>query len=238
MPKCARQAPFALGELGCAEERTVGAMSNLLRDPERAVRRAAAKALSQGGEAVAPVAAKLIAALRDPDELVRYHCVAALDKAGPRCGALLPAITLALAHCLLDSSPRVQGRAVQAHANLAPRVPQPQSASAADEPLRMEPNPPVLDTLRERMTRGAPAERISACLASFSLGAGQAEVTPVLLEALADPAPETRLAAVSALGHIACRGDAVLDALEERRQDPDQAVRDAVRDTLKRLRTS
>ena len=184
--------------------------ASALRDPDAAVRRAAAQALGRGHDrSVAPA---LFAALADPREAVRWAAAQALD----RIGAAAEDVPR-LEATLRSDDPYVRSFAAftlgRLGAAAAPAVP------ALIEAYRQE----------EKEGRGA------AVMALGALGESAAAAVPALVEGLANPVNHRRWSAARSLGRIGGPARAAVPALVGALRDPNEHVRVHVAQALGRL---
>lgn len=214
----------------------VAALVRLLeRDPDRAVRAAAARALGCGGTSAGPgPSASLLEALRDESEVVRWAAARALARLRPQRELAQPALEAALA----SPDPFVCSYAAFELGRFGPRARsalpallealgrQPRAEWLARSLARLDPSgeravPPLVDLLGERET----SRRVNAALALGCLGGAAGAALPDLLTALRDPDPALRAEAARALGRVGRAEPAVLDALAEALQDKEVSVR-------------
>jgi hypothetical protein len=188
----------------------------------------------------------LIRALGDPDKRVRVRAVAKLSELGPRAQSAAPA----LVGCLKDEDPAIRREAITAllaikavdEATLAHLDSLQRSGKSRHDVARARRAlnflrlsgglPPALGKQVAALGSVDRKLRIEAANSIRSRAA-----LPALIEALKDPEPEVRLQVVAALESIAAydHPQAVLALKQTSNSDRDRKVRQAAKDTLRRL---
>ena len=218
-----------------------------LDDQDARVRAAAAKGLARVelGQHLAPEAQqrlgrRLAAAMTDASPDVRMYAVMALGRLGPSAAPHVPAaLTL-----LDDESTLVRGTAANALGEIGtdalPAIAAaladagPQRAASLLWSLRVI-GKPALPVLRAALRHDAPSVRVQAALKLWELDE-PVEASLVVLAAVLDgsDAAARRLAA-RGFARMGTAGAEARPALLRHRDDPDEAVRDAVRSALARI---
>jgi len=136
-PEVRRRAAEALRWKGRAEPEVLNALVGRLRDAHRRVRRAAARALGEMGEAavVPEVLRALLERLRDEDSAVRRAAVHTLGKMGPP--AATPEVLRAMVRSLAED-PDLPGDVAGALREMGPSAAAPEVVEALAERLRRE----------------------------------------------------------------------------------------------------
>ena len=193
---------------GCASERDK--LVEALESSDVESRRAAARALSQEGEADERVIDALTKAVEDADAEVRRLSIDALGNFGPSAKESLPALTRALR----DSEPAVGLRAAMAIQKIEPGDSESQRALIA------------------AMRRGD--GRILREVGAMEEKAAWAVPTVTML--LSHEAPQMRAVAAQTLGKIGPPARTAEAALRRATKDASAAVQEAARAALDRLR--
>jgi HEAT repeat protein len=200
-PQCSvRQAAcVVLGWAGSDAWAAVPALTEALRDPKSNMRRLAAETLGKIGLGARSATGALAEALRDSAESVRSAAARALGRVGPDTQAEVAALVIALN----DSSRWVRREVAKALGSMG---------EAAGPALTA-----ALRDCRESVRFGA----------AFALGQWWrlAESPAALIEALRDPKPHLRIAAVRNLSGFAFRDPAAFSALRDALRDKNVCVR-------------
>ncbi len=204
----------------------VGELVKQLKDGDNEARRAAAKALAEGGAASKDAVPALRDALKDHDMFVRRFSAQALGAIGPAAGSAVPALTAALD----DPRKEVQESAAHALGKLGPS------------------GVGTLIVLVRDDNRDAPTRRQAIDVLS-NLGAAGRPVVPALTELLKEKpakskkkaAPDdVRVAAATALGSLAAPGDkeavAALEALTGKTSKAPRELKQAANQALRKIR--
>ncbi len=224
-----------------------------LRDPQAAVRAAAAEALAVAGPEAKSAAADLVTLLRDSDPAVRRAAVRALGRIEPA-GAAAVADTLA-ALLTQDKDRELRGEIVSSLGLLQEKTPA--VLQALHQLLQQEDGELRLRALRvlgsfKTAARGSAAEVLRLARSDPLKSVRQEAVhtfaalhgpeliqhLPELLSLLKDPEYEVRLAVVEEVGALgpALQNHAeALRSLRQRLSDPHLKVREAAAAALKRL---
>lgn len=189
-------------------------LCQLLKHEETTVRREATTVLGGFGPLAASAVAPLAEVLQDPEAAVRVAACQALGKLGPLAHESFGALLAALG----DGRDEVHQAALRALAELGP-------ATRADVPvLQAALRDPKLVIRRYAVTT----------LARLDLE--PATATPIFLEALRDESADIRAIAAGMLEqHDPKLRTAVLAALVNALEDPDQSVRQTARQSVRRL---
>jgi len=221
----------ALARIGPKAQGTLGALKELMKDPNPHVRRTAGTALAGLREVGAP---ELLKALEDPDQRVREAAALGLSEARSRGDA----VAHALVERLQDPDRSVREAATLAlwrmGDGVAPRLRKVleggnvEACAAAARALAAL-GEPEADALLEALRTGAPAARRAAALALASrLGQQRSpELTGALLGALSAADAGVREAAARALGRLQVEESEAANALLGALKDPSAAVRAA-----------
>jgi HEAT repeat protein len=203
-----------------------------LKDGDAEGRRAAAKALGEGGAESKAAVPALVEALKDRDLFVRRFSAQALGEIGPEAQAAVPALKAAMG----DSRKEVQSAAAVALGKVGPSGVEALTALAKDEGKDV-------------------AVRHQAIGALAQAGPAARSAVPVLTDLLKDPAAKTkvknnkkkmpaddlRVDAAEALGSIATASDKeaveALTALTDKMQK-NRALKMAANTALRKIRTN
>ena len=209
-----------------AQGADVGALVNQLKSDEASERRAAAKALEEGGAESKAAVPALINALKDRDTFVRRFSAQALGAIGPDARHAVPALTMVLN----DSHKEVQEAAARSLGKLGP---------AGVETLIVI----ARDDSREAALRRQAIDSLS------SLGHAGRSAVPTLTELIKEPggkgkkkaSPEdVRVAAATALGSLATSSDKeaikALESLTEKKSKAPRDLRQSANQALRKIR--
>jgi len=191
----------ALGQLGAADDQTLRALQEALKDKYARVRLSAAEALGRLG-ATEEAFLALQEALKDEDALVRANAALALWFLGATDEETIQALREAL---------KDENTLVRMNAAFALR-----SLGAAD--------PETIQALQEDLKDEDTEVRANAALALWFLGATDKETIQALREALKDEDAQVRLSAADALGSLGATEEAI-QTLREALKDEDAQVR-------------
>lgn len=190
----------------------VPALTSCLKDSDRFVRRAAARALERLGEHAGPAVPNLIMSLRDREEEVRAAVATALGQLGPAASEALPALLQAS----LDNEESVRVAALGALGFLG------LSSSA------------VLEVLTDALHDLSSEVKSAAATALGMLSAGTA--VDSLADCLSDGQSHVRAAAARALGQIGGKHTAsAVPRLTQSLKDSDHVVRRSAAVSLGRI---
>lgn len=181
-PEVIAEAARTLGCLGNSATKFVDHVAAVLRWQDRSVRLASVEALARFGKSAARHASKLVKVATDPDvndEELKIAAITAIAKVGGDV-AQVPKV----ASLLADQSPHVQGAACVALTSLGPHG----EDRAADIALK----------LNDESTRGAAA----AAMSRLPTGCIEPHVKALVSKGLSDADPQTRAAALQALGKV------------------------------------
>lgn len=204
----------------------VGELTKQLKEGDNEARRAAAKALADGGAASKEAVPALIVSLKDRDMFVRRFSAQALGAIGPDASSAVPALSAALN----DSRKEVQESAARALGKLGPPGVETLLVLARDDSW-------------DTMTRRQAIESLS------SLGPASRAAVPALTELLLmktrkgkkKAAPnDLRVAAATALGSLARPGDkdaiAALESLTGKQVKAPRELKQAANQALRKIR--
>jgi HEAT repeat protein len=204
----------------------VGELVKQLKSDDASDRRAAAKALQEGGAESRAAVPALIKALKDRDTFVRRFSAQALGAIGPDAKRAVPALTM----ILNDSHKEVQEAAARALGKLGP---------AGVETLIVI----VRDDSRDAALRRQAIDSLS------SLGSTGRSAVPTLTELIKEPvskgkkksAPEdVRVAAAVALGSLATSSDKetikALESLTDKKSKAPRDLRMSANQALRKIR--
>lgn len=175
------RAARALRGAGSPAPEAVEALVKCLGDSSARVREEASWAIYQVGPAAKSAVPALLTQVTNPVFKERYLAVVVLGQIGPAAASAVPA----LARALGDSDARVRDAAASALSKIGP------SAAGATQALA--------DTLRNDSNAGV---RRLAAWALWHIGPAASAAVPSLKAALADPSPQVREEAASALKAI------------------------------------
>jgi HEAT repeat protein len=207
----------------------VGELVKQLKDGDNEARRAAAKALGEGGAESKAAVPALIEALKDKDTFVRRFSAQALGEIGPDASSAVRPLTAALN----DSQKRVQAAAARALGKLGP--------SGVETLVGI-----LKDDSKDSTIRRQAIDSLSG------LGAEARSAVPVLTELLKEKvvkgkkkqmAPEDlRVDAATALGTLAKSSDKetieTLEALTEKKAKTPRGLKQAANTALKKIKNN
>ncbi len=187
--------------------KNLGAILNLLRDPDPRARRMAVEFLELIEDAATPALPLLVTSLTDEDRYVRRSAARTIANIAPEKAALA---VPGLANLLNDSDLNVRRAAAKTLAEMGPL------AQAA------------VPALAKAVVSGDPVARVDAMEALRSIGpdAGKAAV-PQLIEALRNPDPRVKSQAAKVLGSFKGVAAAAIPGLQHALGDDMQEVRDS-----------
>jgi HEAT repeat protein len=211
-----------------AQAADVGELVKQLKSSDTAERRAAAKALEEGGAESKAAVPALIKALKDRDTFVRRFSAQALGAIGPDARQAVSALTTTLN----DSHKEVQEAAARALGKLGP---------AGVETLIVI----VRDDSRDATMRRQAIDSLN------SLGQDAHSAVPTLTELIKEPAAkgkkkaapgDVRVAAAVALGSLATSNDKetikALEALTDKKSKAPRELRQSANQSLRKIRQS
>jgi HEAT repeat protein len=199
-----------------------------LKDGDNDTRRAAAKALADGGAESKEAVPALIHALKDRDTFVRRFSAQALGEIGPDARSAVPALTAALD----DAKKEVQSAAAAALGKMGPA-----GVETLVGILKNDKKDPML--------------RRNAIASLSTLGSGARSAMPALTEIVKEkggkgkkkPLPEDlRIDAATALGTLATADDTqvieALQALLDKKSKAPRGVKQAANMALRKIRSN
>lgn len=226
----------------------VPALMSCLKDSDRFVRRAAARALERLGEHAGPAVPNLIMSLRDREEEVRAAVATALGQLGPAASEALPALLQAS----LDHEESVRVAALGALGFLglsssavlevltdALRDPSSEVKSAAATALGMLSAVTAVDSLADCLSDGQSHVRAAAAKALGQIGGKHtASAVPRLTQSLKDSDHVVRRSAAVSLGRIGPFAASAATNLADAMRDGNTQVREAAATSICRLGVS
>ena len=236
-------AALALGQLGAAAAAAGGALLRAAQTGEVGVREQAMRAIAMIQPPETPEA--LVAGLKDACGEIRVVASAGWMKAAAIPDEAIPGLVDAL------RDPEVQVRANVAHA-LARLDPLPAEAvpllvACAGDPdeglrlravmaLKLAPAAAVTEALRRLVADPNSRIRLIAAGCLLTTDPGDAEAGAVLVEALADPSPRIRKAALDLVDSLGAGGSGFLEALKDRETlEAEGDIRDRLTRLVERL---
>lgn len=223
----------------------VPALTTCLKDADRFVRRAAARALERLGEHAKPAVPSLIMSLRDREEEVRAAVATALGQLGPAATEALPALLQAS----LDNEESVRVAALGALGSLgltstavlevltdALQDMSSEVKSAAAVALGMLSAVPAVDALADCLSDGQSHVRAAAARALGQIGGKHtASAVPRLIQSLKDSDHAVRRSAAVSLGRIGIFAASAANHLADAMRDTNSQVREAAATSICRL---
>jgi HEAT repeat protein len=198
-----------------ALQQAVPRLAESVAHPDPRVRRAAVGALETCGALGLPALPALTRALDDPDRFLRWAAGRTLGRLGPAACGAAPGLT----RLLQDADGSVRQVAADALAKIAP----PAATVPASAPF----------SLASALERGDTAARLNTLRALQGLHADDLRpIVPVLVQAVKDPNPRVRQAAVAALGACGPSSREAAGTLRQSLTDPDSDVRRAAGEAL------
>ena len=204
----------------------VGELMTQLKSDDKEVRRAAAKALEEGGAESKAAVPALIKALKDQDKFVRRFSAQALGAIGQEAQRAAPGLTMTLN----DSHKEVQEAAAHALGKVGP--------SGVETLVQI-----VQDDSRDSAIRLVAIDSLS------NLGSSRRSAVPALTSLLKGPGgkgkkkavPEDlRVSAAVALGSLAARSDTetikALESLTDKKAKTPRDLRQAANQALRKIR--
>ncbi|HTU17230.1 MAG TPA: HEAT repeat domain-containing protein [Gemmataceae bacterium] len=204
----------------------VGELVKQLKSDDNEVRRAAAKALEEGGVGSKAAVPALINALKDRDTFVRRYAAQALGAIGPDAHAAVPALTATLN----DSRREVQESAARALGKLGPSGVETLVVIARDGSKDAAMRRQAIDSLSNLGRAGRSAVPALTELLKESTSKGKKKAAP----------EDLRVAAANALGSLATRNDKetikILEALTDKKAKTPRDLRQAANQSLRTIR--
>jgi|GEM_PF-1120117 HEAT repeat protein len=197
-----------------------------LQSEDTEVRRAAAKALEEGGAESKAAVPALIRALKDRDTFVRRFAAQALGAIGPEAHKAVPALTITLN----DSRKEVQEAAARALGKLGSSGIETLIALARDDSKDTEMRRQAIDSLGSLGNTAHSAVPALTALLKAPAGKGKKKAAP----------DDLRVAAATALGSLATGSDKdtikVLEMLTEKQAKVSRELRQAANQALRKIR--
>ncbi len=251
----------SLGRIGLKAASAIPELVRALSDDDEGIRAAAAAALEDigtGPDGAAAIPA-LLDALKDSESQVRANAVGALGRIGPKNDRVIAALAAALkdpGHLVVYSAsdslrwiglpalPALLGMLRTDDKGLSDRV-----AQTLSQIARVDCYPRPEDKDEQALVRAKAARAaLFAALqdsdkrtrkgAARALGYVGKDIVPELIAALGHMSPQVRIQAARALGFIGSDADTAIDALGQRRRDPDPQVQAAAAAAFKAIRGS
>lgn len=204
----------------------VGDLVKQLKSDDKEVRRAAAKALQEGGAESKAAVPALVKALNDRDTFVRRFAAQALGAIGPEAQRAVPALTLKLN----DSHKEVQEAAARALGRLGPSGIETLVVILQDDSKDVALRRQAIDTLSNLGGSGRVAIPVLTNLIKEPAAKGKKKVAP----------EDLRVAAAVALGSLAARSDSetvkTLESLTDKKSKAPRDLRQAANQALRKIR--
>lgn len=204
----------------------VGELVKQLKDGDNEARRAAAKALAEGGPDSKEAVPALRDALKDRDMFVRRFSAQALGAIGPAAGSAVPALAAALD----DPRKEVQESAAHALGKLGPSGIQTLIVLVRDDNRDAPTRRQAIDVLGDLGPAGHPAVGALTELLKEKPAKSKKKATP----------DDLRIAAATALGSLAAPGDkeviAALEALIGPKVKAPRELKQAANQALRKIR--
>jgi HEAT repeat protein len=204
----------------------VGELVKQLQSDDPEVRRAAAKALEEGGAESKVAVPALCRALKDRDTFVRRFAAQALGAIGPEARSAVPALTMALN----DSHKEVQEAAARALGKLGLSGVETLIALLRDDSKDPAMRRQAIDSLSSLGPAGRPAVPALTALLKGSISKGKKKAAP----------DDLRVAAATALGSLATKDDKeaiqMLESLTEKKAKVSRDLRQAANQALRNIR--
>lgn len=209
-----------------AQSADVGELVKQLKSDDNELRRAAAKALQEGGTESKPAVPALINALKDRDTFVRRFAAQALGAIGPDARAAIPALTVTLN----DPKKEVQQSAAHALGRLGPSGVEMLVAIVGngnkDAAIRRQ----AIESLSELGRFGHSAVPVLTDVLKEPTGKGKKRAAP----------DDLRVAAVTALGSLATNDDKetikILEAFTGKKSKAPRDLKQAANQALRKIR--
>jgi HEAT repeat protein len=209
-----------------AQSSDVGDLVKQLRSDENEVRRAAAKALEEGGAESKAAVPALINALKDRDTFVRRFSAQALGAIGPDAHGAIPALTMTLN----DSRKEVQEAAIRALGKLGPTGIEMLVALVRDGSRDTTVRRQAIDSLGGLGSAGRSAVPVLRNLLKVPAGNGKNKAPP----------DDLRVAAATALGSLAVGSDTetikTLESLTDKKSKAPRELKQAANQALRKIR--
>jgi HEAT repeat protein len=207
----------------------VGDLIKQLQDGDNDARRAAAKALGEGGVESKSAVPALIRALRsDKDLFVRRFSAQALGDIGPDAKSAIPALTVALN----DSKPEVQIAAAGALGKMGPSGVQALIGILKDDAKDPTTHRQVVDSLSRAGAGAHAAVPVLTALVKGTAGRNKKKMAP----------EDLRIEAATALGSLAKASDtdtvAALEALGDKKSKAPRGLKMAANMALRKIKNN
>lgn len=204
----------------------VGDLVKQLKSDDKEVRRAAAKALEDGGVESKAAVPALINALKDRDTFVRRFAAQALGSIGPDAQRAVPALTMTLN----DSHKEVQEASARALGKLGPSGVETLVVILQDDSRDTTIRLQAIDTLSSLGSSGRSAVPVLTHLLKQPMAKSKKKAAPV----------ELRVAAANALSSLAVRSDTetikTLESLIDKKAKAPRDLRQAANQALRKIR--
>lgn len=206
----------------------VGELVKQLKSDDKEVRRAAAKALEEGGAESKAAVPALIKALKDRDAFVRRFSAQALGAIGPDAQRAVPALTM----ILNNSHKEVQEAAARALGKLGPAGVETLIALVHDNSKDATIRRQAIDSLSSLGEAGQRAVPALTSILKETAGKNKKKAAP----------DDLRVAAAVALGSLAQASDSqtikTLESLADKKSKAPRELRQAANQSLRKLRHS